>query len=58
MEVQDKIYLVGMIIVVMTFIYMAHRMIQRQERLDKEIFRGMMITPPHFTEGKIDDKTD
>lgn len=56
METRDKLYLAFLIVLLCTYIYYMHRIDKRNERFDKELLRGMMIAPPNFSEGKIDDK--
>lgn len=55
METSDKIYLVSMIVLLALYCYFSYRLEKRYEKRDKELFRGMNITPPNFSEGKIDE---
>lgn len=55
MDNEAKLRLLMLFVIMAAYVYFVYRMDKRNERMDKEIFRGMNITPPKFSEGKIDE---
>lgn len=57
MQTTDRIYLIGMIVMLAVYIYFLYRMDKRSQNWDKQLLKGMHIAPVDFDErGRIDDK--